>query len=62
MPIAGGPASVAVPSPLSVKVTPEGRTPLATNVAFGTPLVVTVNVFDAPTTHVAAAALVKVGG
>ena len=50
MPAAGVPASVAVPSPLSVKVTPEGRLPLSVIVVVaGTPgVVVTVNSDDPP--------------
>ncbi len=42
-PLAGVPASVAVPSWLSVKVTPLGREPVADSAGTGVPEVVTVN-------------------
>src|SRR5262249_25346289 len=63
VPVAGVPASVAVPLPLSVNVTPDGRMPPASSsVGAGVPAVSTVNVPGVPTTNVAAFALVKVGG
>src|SRR3954447_24478522 len=60
---AGVPAMVAVPSPLSVKVTLAGSAPvLESATAVGKPVVVTVNVPAAPTVKVALAALVIAGG
>ena len=44
MPAAGVPASVAVPLPLLVNVTPVGSVPVRVNVAAGKPVVVMVNV------------------
>ena len=44
MPAAGVPARVAVPSPLSTKVTPVGSAPVSLSAAVGVPVVVTVNV------------------
>ena len=41
---AGVPLSVAVPFPLSVKVTPLGRAPVSARDGVGTPVDVTVNV------------------
>src|SRR5437870_5080448 len=56
---AGVPLSVAVPLPLSVKVTPVGSVPVLVTVAtVGNPLVVTVNVPALPTVKVATFALV----
>src|SRR6185312_17479982 len=59
----GVPASVAVPSPLSVKVTPDGSEPASVNVvAVGNPTwVVTVNVPAEPTAKVVWLALVIAG-
>ena len=63
MPAAGVPARVAVPSPLSVKVTPAGRVPVSDRVAVGNEApVVTVKVPAVPAVKVAAAALVMAGG
>ena len=58
---AGVPAIVAVPSPLSVKVTPEGRSPVADSAAVGNPVEVTVKLPDVPVTNVAADAEVMSG-
>ena len=44
MPAAGVPARVAVPSPLSTKVTPAGSAPVSVSAGVGNPVVVTVNV------------------
>ncbi len=63
MPAAGVPASVAVPSPLSVRPTPLGRVPawvMATLPA--PPEVVTVKVPALPTANVAWSVLVRTGG
>src|SRR5262249_43926996 len=58
VPAAGVPPSVAVPSPLSTKVTPDGA-PLWVTAGLGVPRVVTVNAGPAvPTVSVALAALV----
>ena len=43
-PAAGVPARVAVPLPLSTKVTPAGRRPVSLRAAVGKPVVVTVKV------------------
>ena len=48
MPAAGVPASVAVPLPLFVNVTPEGSPPVSTSAADGKPVVVTVKEPGAP--------------
>ena len=61
MPAAGVPARVAVPSPLSVNVTPAGRFPLSVIFATGLPVVVTENVPAVPTTNVGSAPLVITG-
>ena len=61
VPAAGVPASVAVPSPLSVNVTPGGSAPVSDNVELGTPVVVTVKVPAWPTVKVAPAGLVILG-
>ena len=61
LPPSGVPLSVAVPSPLSANVTPPGRAPLSLTVGVGKPVVVTVNVPDAPVVNVVAAALVMAG-
>ena len=50
-----------MPLPLSVNVTPPGRAPLSLTVGVGEPVVVTVNVPDAPVVNVVAAALVMAG-
>ena len=60
-PAAGVPASVAVPSPLSVNVTPDGSGPVSDNVELGTPVVVTVKVPAWPTVKVVPAGLVIPG-
>jgi len=53
------PASVAVPFPLFVNVTPDGSDPpLKLNVGAGTPVVVTVKLPALPTANVVDAALV----
>src|SRR4051812_15413385 len=62
VPGSGVPLSVPVPSPLSVKLTPEGRaTPPRAIDGVGTPVVVTVNDPLVPTVKVAAFRLVIVG-
>ena len=62
MPAAGVPARVAVPSPLSVNVTPDGRVPAVTEKAgLGTPVEVTVKVPAWPAVKLVAAALVIAG-
>ena len=58
---AGVPASVAVPSPLSVNVTPGGSAPVSDNVELGTPVVVTVKVPAWPAVKVVPAGLVILG-
>jgi len=59
---AGVPESVAVPPPLSVNVTPDGRVaPPSDNVALGTPVAVTVKVPAWPTVKVVPAGLVIPG-
>ena len=55
---AGVPASVAVPSPLSVNVTPDGSVSGAGKMHVGYPVVVTVKVPAWPTVKVAESALV----
>src|SRR6185295_443995 len=58
----GVPLRVAVPSPLSVKLTPSGRTPVLEIVSTGgQPLVVTVNDARMSTVKVVWSALVKTG-
>ena len=61
VPAAGVPASVAVPSPLSVKVTPAGSDPDSVIAAVGLPVVVTVNDPAVPTVNVAELPLVIFG-
>ena len=61
MPAAGVPARVAVPSPLSTKVTPVGRGPDSVRAGVGKPVVVTVNDPAVPTAKVLALALVMAG-
>jgi hypothetical protein len=60
-PAVGVPASVAVPSPLSVKVTPVGSTPDSDSEAVGRPCVVTVSSPELPATKVVDEALVMLG-
>jgi hypothetical protein len=61
LPVAGVPARVAVPSPLSVSVTPDGSVPDSVMTAVGLPVVVTVDVPGVPSVKVAEAALVIAG-
>ena len=60
-PDAGVPARVAVPSPLSVNVTPDGSDPDSVTFATGLPVVVTVNVPAVPAVNVADVPLVMAG-
>ena len=53
---------VAVPFPLSVKVTPDGSFPLSVSAGTGNPVVVTVKLPLVPTVKVADARLVILGG
>src|SRR5579862_5216871 len=53
------PERVAVPFPLSVKVTPKGKKPVSVKAGIGSPEVVTVNVPGEPTVKVVAGELVK---
>ena len=55
------PENVAVPLPLSIKVTPGGSKPLWVTLASGVPVVVTVKDPAVPTVKVAEAPLVKAG-
>jgi hypothetical protein len=55
------PAKVAVPSPLSTKVTPAGSAPDSDNVGLGDPVVATVNDPAEATKKVVVLALVIVG-
>ena len=55
------PEIVAVPSPLSVKVSPAGSEPVFARAAAGEPVVVTVKVLTTPVVKVVALALVKAG-
>jgi hypothetical protein len=55
------PAKVAVPLPLSVKVTPAGSAPDSDSAGVGTPVAVTVKLAAAPTGKLADAALVNAG-
>ena len=57
----GVPASVAVPLPLLVKVTPDGSVPVDVSAAMGNPVVMTVKLNDWPTAAFAVAALVNTG-
>ena len=61
VPVAGVPAIVAVPLPLSLKVTGLGNDPDSVRAGVGEPVVVTVNVPAEPTENVALLALVIVG-
>ena len=58
---AGVPEIVAVPSPLSVSLTPDGSRPVPEIQGAGSPVAVTVNVNATPNASVAAGALVKTG-
>ncbi len=60
-PAEGVPAMVAVPLPLSVKLTPAGREPVLVIAGVGAPVVVTVNEPAEPTANVAELALVNAG-
>jgi hypothetical protein len=60
-PAEGVPARVAVPSPLSVKPSPAGNTPVREITGVGVPVVVTVNEPAEPTVNVVALALEMVG-
>ena len=51
-----------MPSLLSVKVTPAGRTPISLNAGVGTPALVTRNAPGSPTVKVALPELVMAGG
>ena len=61
VPAAGVPAKVAVPSPLSVKVTPLGSAPLSLRAATGKPLLTMIIDSCAPVMTVALLALVMAG-
>ncbi len=61
MPAAGVPDRVAVPSPLSVKVTPLGNVPVSLSAAVGLPVDVTVKVPDDPSMKVVSFADVMAG-
>ena len=61
-PAAGVPASVAVPSPLSTKVMPDGNEPTLVRLGTGKPLVVTMKLPGLPTVKVAWSAPVIAGG
>lgn len=61
VPAAGVPANVAVPFPLSLKVTPPGSAPVSVSDGVGVPVVVTENVPATPTANVVLLALVTAG-
>ena len=61
VPGSGVPDSVAVPSPLSAKVTPAGKVPVSLIDGVGLPVVVTVKVAAEPAVKVAVLALVTAG-
>jgi hypothetical protein len=61
-PLAGMPASVAFPLPLSVKLTPVGRAPLSVKTRVGLPVAVTGKVPETPWVKVVPEAEVMVGG
>jgi hypothetical protein len=56
------PVMVAVPLPLSVKVTPEGRAPDSLSAGVGEPVVVTVKAPGVPLVKLVELALVMAGG
>ena len=60
-PAAGMPASVALPLPLSIKVTPLGSVLAVLSAGVGLPIVVIMNAPGVPTTKVVPAALVIAG-
>ena len=62
VPTAGVPAKVAVPSPLSVRVTPAGKSPFSEIAAVGKPVVVTAKVPWLPTVKVVPAPDVMAAG
>ena len=62
VPAAGVPERVAVPSPLSTKVTPLGRGPVSETAGAGKPPVVTVNVPALPVVKVVSAPELMDGG
>ena len=62
MPVAGVPEMVAVPLPLSLKVTGFGNDPESLRVGVGEPVVVTVKVPAVPTVKVVLLALVIASG
>ena len=61
MAAAGAPASVAVPSPLSTKLTPTGRAPDSDRAGVGTPVVLTMKLPALPTVNVVVSPLVIAG-
>src|SRR5579859_7330585 len=61
VPAAGVPASVAVPLPLSLKVTPDGSAPVSVKLGAGKPVVVTEKVPAEPTVKVVALTLLMAG-
>ena len=61
VPAAGGPLMVAVPLPLSTKLTPVGKAPTSDNAGLGNPEVVTIKLPFVPTVNVVLFALVIVG-
>jgi len=61
VPLAGVPPRVAVPLPLSTKVTPLGNAPDSERAGFGTPVVVTMKVEALPTVKEVLLALVMAG-
>lgn len=61
-PVAGVPARAAVPLPLSVNVTPEGRAPVSDSTMVGLPAAVTVKLPAVPWVKVALLTDVMVGG
>ena len=61
VPAAGVPAKVAVPFPLSTKVTPEGSAPVSVIAAVGLPVVITENDPCVPTVKAVELALVMAG-
>src|SRR5262245_36193697 len=58
----GVPASVAVPLPLSVSLTPLGNGPLSLSAGVGTPVAVTLKELGVPTVNVTLPELVIEGG